>query len=156
LLVLSGGAARDLVEPFADVRFIDAAEAAEGGEELVVAADAGAGDKAAHGKGIDEGVVELLVLEAVLGADVAVATDRLRRKASGSSFGFEETHRLGIDTEEVGGGVFDEGFSIDGAGEVHVKVGALWHAGEESREFKWALFRGVEGADGTLLARSRG
>ncbi len=45
------------------VGFVDAAEAGEGGEELVVAADAGGGDEAAHGEGVDEGVVELLVLE---------------------------------------------------------------------------------------------
>ena len=63
LLVLRGGAGCDFVEPFAAVDLVDAAEAAEGGEELVVAADAGGRDEGAHGEGVDEGVVELLVLE---------------------------------------------------------------------------------------------
>ena len=92
LFVLRGGAGGDLVEPLAGVGFVDAAEAVEGGEELIVAADAGAGDEAAHGEGVDEGVVELLVLEGICGADVAFAADGLRRKASRSGRGFEEAH----------------------------------------------------------------
>ena len=153
LLVLGGGAGGDLVEPFAGVGSIDAAEAAEGGEELVVTADAGAGHEAAHGEGVDESIVELLVFEGVLGADIAFATDGLRREAPGGGCGFEEAHRFGIDAEEIGGGVLDEGFGVDGAGEMHVKVGTLGHASEESGEFEWALPGGVEGADGALLAR---
>ena len=43
--------------------FVDATETGEGGEELVVAAGAGGGDEAAHGEGVDEGVVEFLILE---------------------------------------------------------------------------------------------
>ena len=50
------------------------------------------GTKAAHGEGVDEGVVELLVFEGVLGADVAFATDGLRRNAAGGGSGFEEAH----------------------------------------------------------------
>ena len=136
LLVLGGGAGRDFVEPFAGVGLVDAAEAAEGGEELVVAADAGAGDEAAHGEGVDEGVVELLILEGALGADVAFATDGLRRNAPGGGGGFEEAHGLGIDAEEIGGGVLDEGFGVDGAGEMHVEVGALGHAGRGRRRVR--------------------
>ncbi len=120
-----------------------------------MAAGAGAGDKAAHGEGVDEGIVKLLVLEGVLGADVALATDGLRRKAHGSGFGFEEAHGLEIDAEEIGGSILNKGFGIDGAGEVHVEVSTLGHAGEKSGEFEWALFRGIEGTDDTLLAWSR-
>ncbi len=126
LLILSGGAGGNFVEPLAGVRFIDAVEAVEGGEELIVAADASAGDEAAHGEGVDEGIVEFLILEGVFGADVALATDWLRRNASRGGLGFEETHGLGIDAEDIGGGIFDEGFGVDGAGEVHVEVCALW------------------------------
>ena len=48
LLVLRRRAGCDLVEPFAGVGFIDSVETAEGGEELVMAAGAGTGNKAAH------------------------------------------------------------------------------------------------------------
>ncbi len=115
LLVLSGCASRDFIEPFSSVGPVDAAEAVEGREELVVTAGAGAGDKATHGEGVDEGVVELLIVEGALGADVAFAADRLRRDAPGGGFGFEKAHCLWIDAEEIGGGVPDEGFGIDGA-----------------------------------------
>ena len=61
LLILGGGAAGDFVDPLADVALAQSAEAVKGGEELVVAAEAGRGDKAAHGEGVDEAVVEVLV-----------------------------------------------------------------------------------------------
>src|ERR1700678_611936 len=89
LFVLGRGASGNLVKPFAGVRFIDVLEAAEGGEELVVATDAGAWDKAAHGERVDEGVVELLVFEGILGALVSFATDGLGREAHGGGFRFE-------------------------------------------------------------------
>ena len=104
----------------------------------------------------DRVLFEFLILEGALGADVAFATDRLRREASGCRGGFEEAHGPGIDAEKIGGGILNEGFGIDCAGEMHVEIGPLWHAGEKGGEFRWALSRGVEGTDGTLLAWSRG
>ena len=70
--------------------------------------------------------------------------------------GLKKLMRGGIDAEEIGGGVLDEGLGVDGAGEMHVEVGALGHAGEEGVEFERALLCGVEGADGALLARGCG
>src|SRR5258708_2367876 len=81
------GVACESIEPFAGMGDIDAGETAEGGEELVVATDAGAGHEAAHGEGVDEGIVELLILERVLGADVTFATDGLRGEAPGGGGG---------------------------------------------------------------------
>src|SRR5947209_4455668 len=66
LLVLVSSANCHLVEPLAGMRLVNAAEATEGGEEVVVSADASAGNEAAHGKRIYKGVVEVLVLEGVL------------------------------------------------------------------------------------------
>ena len=95
LLVLSSGAGCDLVEPFAGVDFVEAAETAEGGEELIVSADAGAGDKGAHGEGVDEGVVEMLIFEGVFGADIAFATDGLRRNTAGGADRLDEAMGFG-------------------------------------------------------------
>ena len=95
-------------------------------------------------------------MKAALGADVAFATDGLRREAPGGGSGFEEAHGFGIDAETVGGGVLDEGLGVDGAGEMHVKVSTLGHASEEGVEFERTLLCGVEGADGALFARRCG
>jgi hypothetical protein len=53
LLVLRGGACGDLVEPLATV-VLQAAEAVEGGEKLVVAIDALGGHKRPHGEAVDQ------------------------------------------------------------------------------------------------------
>ena len=60
LLILRGSAAGHLVDPFAGVALVRPPNLAEGREELIVAAEAGRGNKAAHGKGIDKAVVEVL------------------------------------------------------------------------------------------------
>ena len=51
LLVLGRGARGYLVELLAGVRFGDAVQAVEGGEELIVPGGAGAGDEGPHGDG---------------------------------------------------------------------------------------------------------
>ena len=89
LLVLSSRAGRDFIRPFSGVGPVDCAEAVEG-REVVATAGVGAGDKTTHGEEVDEGVVELLIVEGTLGADVPFATDRLRRDAPGGGFGFEK------------------------------------------------------------------
>jgi len=138
------------------VRFIEAAEAIEGGEELVVATDAGAGDETAHGEGVDESVIEVLLLEGLVGTNIAFATDRLRRQAARGAIIFCEAEGGGVDAEQIGRSVFDEGFGIDGAGEMHVQVSAFGHAGEKGVELKRAAACDVEGTDGALLVRSDG
>src|SRR6185312_12555053 len=59
LFVLRRSACGYFIEPLAKMGFSNAAEAAEGGEELIVPADARAGNEAAHGEGIDKLVVEM-------------------------------------------------------------------------------------------------
>ena len=156
LLVLSRGAGSDFVEPFSCVRFAGDVEAGERGEELVVSTDTGAGDEAAHGEGVDESVVELLILEGIVGALVAFAADGLGREASSGGLGFKEAHGFGIDAEAVGCAILDEGFGVDCAGEMHVKISPLGHAGEEGIQFEWTLFGVIEGSDGMALACGQG
>ena len=74
LLVLRGGAGSDFVELLADVGFVDAVHAVEGGEKLVVAVGAGGWHKGSHGNGIDHGVVQMLVFEDVAGGNGACGT----------------------------------------------------------------------------------
>ena len=61
LLILRGGAAGYLVHPLARMPLVQPAKAVEGGEKLVVPAESGGGHKAAHGEGVDQAVVEILV-----------------------------------------------------------------------------------------------
>ena len=151
LLVLRGGAGGDFVEPLADVAFVGTAEARERGEELIVAADTGSWDEAAHGEGVDEGVVEFLIFEGGGGGDVAFCADGLWRDAAGGADIFCEAEGCGVDAEMVGGGVGDEGLGVDGATEMAVEISALGHAREEGMEFERVGFCGVEGADGAAF-----
>ncbi|MDX6459812.1 MAG: hypothetical protein QOE55_3509 [Acidobacteriaceae bacterium] len=157
LAVLGGGAGSDLVKPLGDVRLVDVGEAGEGGEELVVAAGAGGGNEGSHGEGVDEGVVEFLVLEGVGSADVAFSADGLGRDAAGGGLRLEEAESGLIDAEVVGGALGDQGFGVDGSAEVHVEVGALGHVCEEGVERERAGgFGGVEGTGGAGFLRGRG
>ena len=61
-------------------------------------------------------------------------------------FGLGEGERGGIDAELIFGGGADEGFGVNGAGEVHVEVGALGHVGEEELELQGIGADGLEGA----------
>jgi hypothetical protein len=156
LLILRCSAGGDFVEPLCRMGLMETAEAIEGSEELIVSADAGAGNEGAHGEGIDESVVELLVFESVLGTKIAFTTDGLGRDASGGGVWFKEAVRGGIDTEKIGGAVLDEGLSIDRASEMHVQICALRHTSEKGVELEWALLCSVESFDGALLARRGG
>jgi hypothetical protein len=148
LLVLGGGARGDFVEPSAAIVF-EATEAVEGGEELVVTADAGAGDETAHGEGVDKSVVEVLVFEDGGGGDGG------RDAGCGaiSSGGWNELEQGGVNTKALGDGFGDEGFCVDGAGEMHMEIGALGHGFEQGVEFTGAhAFGGVEGRGETGFA----
>jgi hypothetical protein len=154
LLVLRGGASSDLVEPLSNVGFVDSVETIEGGEELVVAADACTGNEAAHGKGVDQGIIELLIVEDALGAHIAFAADRLRRKTPGGSGSSKKAVRAEIDAQAVLGSILKEGLGIDSTREVHVQVCPFWHASQEGAEFEWTLTGCLKSEGCALLRRS--
>ena len=133
LLILGGRAGGDFIDPFADVGACEAGKAGEGGEELVVAAEAGHGHEAAQGEGVDETVVEVLVG----GGHVAGEGGGGDELAGAGGLG--EFESGGVDAEAVLGGVADEGFRVDGAGEVDVEVGAFGELGEEGAQGERAL-----------------
>ena len=60
--VLACGASGDLIDPFASVARIGAAKFGERVEEMVVPGDAGRRHEAAHREGIDQTIIEALVL----------------------------------------------------------------------------------------------
>ncbi len=159
LLVLGGGAGGYFVEPLAGV-VLEAAEAGEGGEELVVAVDAFGGDEGAHGEAVDEVVVEGLVVEGggggdfAFGAVVGLVVLGLDEADGVLAFGCRRRAAIdGGDAEAFARGFGDEGFGVDGAGEMHVQVGALGEGLEEGVEFAGAeLCGGVEGAGGAGFA----
>ena len=144
LLVLIGGAAGHFVNPLADMAALEATEAFEGGEELVVSAPAGSGNKAAHGNGVDELVIEILI-GVVL--HLIEASCRHLRSIAGRS---HEAERGRIHAQSIFGGIANEGFRIDRAGEMHVKVSAFGELMQKringGRSLPHGFFVGVGGA----------
>ncbi len=63
-------------------------------------------------------------------------------------FGLGERERGGIDAELIFGCGANQGFGVNGAGEMHVQVGAFGHFGEEEFEFEGVGASGFEGARG--------
>ena len=146
LLVLGGGAGGYLVEPFGDGGLFECVPAGEGGEELVVAAPAAGRDVAAHGEGVDELVVEGLIGEGVGGRDEWLGAGRR-----------DELEGIWVDAEVFLDGLGEKGFGVDGAGEMHVEVGALGEGLEEGIELAGAKsFGGVKGAGGAGFAEVGG
>ena len=164
LLVLRGGSAGDFVEPLAGVGFCEAAETAEGGKELVVAAPSGRRDVGAHGEGVDEGVIEGLTgvsafggmeVEGCAGGEVSFGTHGFGRDGTGGADIFGEGEGGRTDAEEIGTAISDKGFGVDGAGKVHVEVGAFGHLDEEGMELEGVGLSGVEGAGGAHFGGGR-
>ena len=159
LFVLGGRAGGDFVEPLAGIG-LEAAEALEGGEELIVPVDALGGDEGAHGEAVDEVVVERLVGEGGGGGDltggaiVGLVVERLDEAdgvLAGGGGGVSAVDR-GY-AKALAGGFSDEGFGVDGAGEMHVQVGTLGEGLEEGVEFAGAHFcGGIESAGGAGFA----
>jgi hypothetical protein len=117
-----------------------------------VAVDAFGGDEGAHGEAVDEVVVERLAGERVGGGNLAggavVGLVVLRLDEVEGVLSFRNSGCAGVnwrDAEALLRRFGDEGFGIDGAGEMHVQVGAFGHRPEEGVELTGAEFlRGFE------------
>ena len=131
LLVLRGGARRDLVEKLTGMTRVGAAEFGEGSEEMVVARYGLGGDEAAHGKGIDQLVVKSLVLERFRGWNVAGLADRLGLGSGLDRLRLREPLRHSVYAELVIGADADERLGVDRAIQMIVQIGALRHALQE-------------------------
>jgi hypothetical protein len=128
-------------------------KAVEGGEELVVPADAGGGNEAAHGERVYQRVVERLALE---GAGRGQRAGWARR-LSVEHAGILHKHALrGIDAQPVRGRILQKCLGVGGAGEVHMEVGPLGHLLQKrvQRERPGAPC-GIEGGGGADFAGGR-
>jgi len=134
LFVLRGGAGGKFVEPIAQVGAAHFLKFIEGVEEVVVRGDAGGWDEAAHGEGVNQGVVESLVFEGLAGGDFAFGADGFGRGGGGERLRLAEGQSGGVDAQVIFDGFGDEGFRVDGTGDVDVEVGALGHFEEPGVE----------------------
>ena len=117
--------------------FVQPLKAVEGGEELVVAAPLVVRDEGAHGEGVNQLVVEVLI-GAVFGMVNNVGRgDEIF--GAGFSCGFHEFQQLGIHAQPIFRPGPQEALRIDCAAEVHVQIGALGHGEEEGSECEGAL-----------------
>ena len=128
LLVLGGGASGDFVEKFSRMNVRSAVEFGEGVEEMIVGADAGAGDETAHGECVNERVVEMLIGEGMSGGEIAVAADGLRREAVRHGARLEERVGGEIHAKIIFGGGANPGFGVNRTAEMIMQVRALGHA----------------------------
>ena len=123
--------------------FVEAAEAVEGGEELVVAAKSRGGDEAAHGEGVDEAIIEVLIRRRNIAGELRGGNQLCLAGGRG------ELERCGVDAHAVFSGVAEECLSIDGAGKVDMEVCALGKLHEKRLESERALCGvGLVGAGG--------
>src|SRR5262249_39977229 len=93
LLVLRRSPRRDFVEPLAYMMFACSMEFVESVEEMVVLADTGIRNERAHGKGVDQLVVQSLILECLRGRHFALFANRLRWIAA--------RHRIDLGEREI-------------------------------------------------------
>ena len=128
LLVLRGGAGRDLGEKLARVARIGAAELGKGSEEMIVRGLPLGRNKTAHRERVDQLVVEVLVLRHVGGLDIAGLADRLRLGARPYRLRLGEGLGDRIDAETVLAAHTDKGLGIDRPVEMIMQIGALRHA----------------------------
>jgi hypothetical protein len=133
LLILRGCATGQFIHPLAYVagafhRF----KVVEGCKKMIVPRLSGGGNKGAHGKGVDQLVIELLIAEGVGGRLAFFATNRLWGKTASGAVGLGKDQGFVVDAEIVACGLTDEGFCIHSARQVSVQIGALRHGLEES------------------------
>ena len=143
LFVLRGGSGRYFINPFADVALVGAAEFVEGIEEMIVPGFACFGNEGPHGEGVDQIVVELLILgNAGCGDKIRVADARRHRLC--------KCQLCRIDAQSVFTSGANERLGVDCSGEVNVQIGTLRHLEEKGAESDGALlpcfFEGVVGA----------
>jgi hypothetical protein len=103
---------------------------------MVMPGDALGGDEAAHGKGVDQGVVEVLVLGDVGGGNVARFAHRLRLRPSVDRLRFGKRFCRLVHAETVFGTGADESLGVHSAVQMVVQVGALGHAHQEFTQSK--------------------
>jgi hypothetical protein len=125
LRVLRGGAGGDFIDPATGMTRIVAAEPGEGAEEMIMRGNPLRGYEAAHREGVDQGVVERLVLRQFGGRDLILFANRLELRASPQGLRLSERLSVGIDAELVFDRIAEVGLGIDRAAQMAVEIGTL-------------------------------
>ena len=98
----------------------------------------------------------MLIFEGAGGGDAAFTADGLRRNTARGADVWGKAEGLRVDAEEVGAGVGEKRLGVHRTAEVHVEVGALWHAHKKGAELERALAGCGKGAKGAALGSGGG
>jgi hypothetical protein len=131
---------------------VGTAEFRERAEEMVVAGLAFGSDEAAHGEGVDQPIVEPLVLQDRSGGDRTLAAGRC---ALACDLPLVEGMRRHVDAELVLDGVLDQRLREHGAMQMKVQLAALRHALEEFVKGKRIAANLIERLGGAKLGLAR-
>jgi hypothetical protein len=113
---------------------------------MVVPVDARRGNEAAHGKRVDQRVVEILIGEGLRGGHLARAAVGLGR---------HQSMACKVHAKAVFRGVAKESLGVDSAGQMVVQVRAFGHPREKRFEVERIRARGFIRAGRALLGSSR-
>ena len=145
LLVLRGCAAGYLIDPLAFM-VLEAAPARKSGKELVVPAPLRNGNKAAHGKRVDQLVIDSLVRGSHVPGEVA-GRDQL---AAAGRLG--KTERDRVDADAVLGRFANKRLCIHRAREMDVQIGAFGKVGKKgAQRFRSLMEAGLHDMVGARL-----
>jgi hypothetical protein len=131
LNILTCSARGDFIDPFTGVAGIGAAKFHERVEEMVVRGDAGRRHEAAHREGIDQSVVEGLVLGKLGRRNLVLFAHRLEFGAGDHWLRLGKGLGVLIDAKPVFNRIADMRLGINGTAQLAVQVGAFRHALEE-------------------------
>src|SRR5258708_8313345 len=126
----------------------------KGIEKVIVCGNSGKRDKAAHGEGINQRVVEVLVRESACSSNSASFTGYSLRRARRGRHGFHEGDFCKVHAEAVFRPRADKRLRIDSAAQVIVQISALRHGPQKHPQLERISTRCVEGL-GSALLRTR-
>src|ERR1051326_6073733 len=96
-------------------------------KKVVVGGDAGRGNESAHGKGVDQVVIKILIFVDVGGENFADAAGGRFLILGSRENGLGPLQSGWVEAEVIFSGGANPGFGVDGSGKMIVEIGALRH-----------------------------
>jgi hypothetical protein len=151
---LRGCATGQFIHPLADVAGVfRRPEEIEGRKKVIVPRLCGDGTKGAHGKGVNQLVIKLLIAEGIVSRHALFPTNWLRRKTASGAVRLRQHLGFGVDAEIVAHRLADECFCIHSTRKVRVQIGALRHVFEKGVKRQGTLLAGlIESPGGAAFA----
>src|SRR5882724_6633797 len=146
LLVLRRSARCNLINPSPGLSLRRSAKPYKGGEKLVVPAHTCMGYECSHREAIYQRVIARLIFISIGGRYSTIATHRLWRQGSRSTYIRYKTHLRLIDTQQIARCGIDKALCIDCTRKVHMQIGSLGHTNQKRPQSRWILLRCSEGA----------